>query len=305
MKYQLVLRKFDLDLDKLKKKISLLGGNNVSIDQFSKRLFFESNFNKEKFQDLSEVDKILIEETNKTLFKQESLKNDFLKICKKYIDVNLKIKTYDGVRIPASSIKKKLTNALKSTNIKLNESSESTVLVELLKENGNLFYRILSFNEYKMDDKKMYQNITVLIENPRLVEEISDFLRLCLVFGLKFRVIHKNKKEFLAILNKAKQETKGKLSDFDVKVLNNVNEVKDIKIGFTKYAQKSEKEFIEFLKKNKGKMTFVFGNDTFGLTQETRDNVDYLFSLTPEKQKPLKANQALAYVLGIYSTLNK
>ena len=44
----------------------------------------------------------------------------------------------------------------------------------------------------------------------------------------------------------------------------------------------------------------VFGNDTYGLSQEVRDDLDHCFRLT-ELNKPLKANQALSYVLGIFT----
>jgi len=67
----------------------------------------------------------------------------------------------------------------------------------LFKE-GKIKYRIFTYKEIKSKPKN---NLTVLIENPRLVEEISDFLRLCLIFNLEFKVIHDNKTEFETLLN--------------------------------------------------------------------------------------------------------
>ena len=117
------------------------------------------------------------------------------------------------------------------------------------------------------------------------------------------KVICNNKKEFENLLNKAKKITKGKLSEFNVEVVKDLNEVKGyIKIGFSKHSKKNEKEFVQFIKK-KNKLLFVFGNDTYGLSQGTRDSLDISFSLGPDKNKPMKANQALSYVLGIYTEL--
>ena len=141
-------------------------------------------------------------------------------------------------------------------------------------------------------------NITILIENPRLVEEISDFLRLCLIFKLNLKVIHNNKKEFENLLNKAKKLTKGRLSEFNVEVVKDLKELNYFKIGFSKHAKRNEKDFIKFVKEKKN-LLFVFGNDTFGLSQKVRDDLDASFSLGKDKIKPMKGNQALAYVLGL------
>src|SRR3989344_5998540 len=112
-----------------------------------------------------------------------------------------------------------------------------------------------------------------------------------------------NKKEFETLLNKAKKLTKGKLSEFNVEVIKDLKELDYVKIGFSKHSKKNEKDFVQFVKKNNKRLLFVFGNDTYGLSQKTRDSLDVSFSLGPDKVKPMKANQALAYVLGIYSNL--
>ena len=73
-------------------------------------------------------------------------------------------------------------------------------------------------------------------------------------------------------------------------------------IGFSKHAQKKEIELKEHLKTKKP-LALVFGDDKFGLSQETRDRMDIMFRLTPELKKPLRASHALSYVLGIYTSL--
>ncbi|MBI4158698.1 hypothetical protein HY500_00385 [Candidatus Woesearchaeota archaeon] len=293
MKCQLILKKFDLDLDKLKKKLDHF---QISTDKIANRLQISGNIDLGELQKVSEIDRVLVEEKEASQFKLEDLRKDMSKLGKNKF--HLQIKTYNSVKIPPGSLKKKLYPIIKE-----NENSKNKIILELFKEKEKTFYRIFSYQEKGMQDKSKYSNITVLIENPRLVEEISDFLRLCLIFNLKFKVIHSNKNEFERMLNKAKSMTKGKLSDFKVEVVKDLSKTDGIKIGFSKHAQKDEKEFIEFLKNNNKNLLFIFGNDTFGLTQQARDKLDYSFSLTPDKVKPLKANQALAYILGIYTSL--
>ena len=52
---------------------------------------------------------------------------------------------------------------------------------------------------------------------------------------------------------------------------------------------------------NDAKIALVFGDDKYGLTQETRDKLNYCFRLTPEIKKPLRASHALSYVIGFYT----
>ena|SRR3989344_6352262 len=292
MKYHLILRKFEMDSEKLKKKLAD-NGYNISVDKLSKRIIAIGDGGGLKKPD--EVSVLLKEECFGE-FSQENLRNAVIELGRKFDEVNLRVKAYPGIRIPESAIKKKLAKFFKAGEGGVN------LLVELYNDKG-LKYRILSYENKMAGDKSGYENLAVLVENPRLVEEIGDFLRLCLVFGLKMIVVHDNKDEFTRLLNKAKEATKGRLRGFDVSVFKDLSDVKGyVKIGFSKSAEKGEKDFAEFVKRNRDrKLLLVFGNDTFGLSQNAREKVDVMFHLTPDYQKPLKGNQALAYVLGIYS----
>src|SRR3989344_2159269 len=292
MKCQLVLRKFDLNLGLLKSKINALKGV-VESDFIKDRLNVEiDNYRKLKY--FKEIERILIFEKDMTSFSQESLRESVLRIAGKFKDAKIKIKVYNA-RIPENAIKKKIIKL-----IKFNEDSENNLLIEVFNDKG-MYYRILSFkNEVKLGDKNKYRNLSVLLEHPRLVEDVSDVLRLCLIFGFELKVIHNNKSEFLKLLNKAKSITKGKLSEFNVDVYRDLNEIKNFKkIGFSKNGNENEEKLKSVFKSDE-KILLVFGNDTFGLSQDSRDRVDMLIHLTPDYKKPLKANQALAYILGVY-----
>ncbi len=304
MKYHFILKKFDLKLAVLENKIKSMFKGQLTKDIITNRLEFTGNLDLNKLN-LDEIDVVLLEEKPSSLLKFEDLRNDLLNLAKKYKELNLRVKLYTKINLTASSLKNRLVKYLNKEGINILDSNNN-LLVEIFKDGNKVKYRIFSYKKMINHDKGKYSNITVLIEHPRLVEEISDFLRLCLIFDLNFKVIYNDKRQFQLILNNAKTITKGKLSDFNVDVINNLDEINIIKVGFSKHAKNNEADFIKFLRENKDKdLLFVFGNDLYGLSQKTRDKLDYCFSLTPDKVKPLKANQALAYALGIYTTIKQ
>ncbi|MBS3146937.1 hypothetical protein J4471_04550 [Candidatus Woesearchaeota archaeon] len=305
MKYQFLLKRFNLDINVLKNKLNPFSRGEFTSDNLTNRIQLSGWLNKEKVKNLDEIDIILEEEKQNTPLKFENLRNDLLKIALKHKKVCLRIKQLSSIKISSSVLKKKLENFLINSFIDLQEP-KTTILIELFKENGKVFYRIFSYQSNNIIvEKKQFSNLSVLIENPQGKEEIANFLRLCLIFNLGLLVIHEDKEKFHTLLNNAKKETKGKLSNFNVQVYKSLSDVKGyIKIGFSKHAKLHERDLFQFIDKNKNKkILLVFGNEHFGLTQQTRDKLPFLFCLTEEKIKPLKADQALAYFLGIYNSI--
>lgn len=300
MRYHLVLKRFDFDIETLKKKLVGLGYI-VLRDVVSGGLIAEGKGDGSELLQLSEIDNVLREEKS-GLFQQERLRQDVVALGKRLGSISLRIKMAHGVKIPASILKKKLLKPLHYAGVKV-EDAGVPLLIELYLNKG-IYYRILEpLQEKRVEDKSRYRNLAVLLEHPRLVEEVADVLRICLIFGLKLYVIHNNAKDFERLLNAAKKITKGKLSDFPVEIVKNAHEAGDYgRIGFSKHALRDEKNLKEFFKNAaERKILLVLGNDTYGLSQKSRDELHTLFHLTPDYQKPLKANQALAYVLGLYA----
>src|SRR3989344_3355320 len=133
MKYSLILNKFEIDLNRLKKKLK-----SFEIDKLTGRI------NTDEKVELEEVDKILFLE-NENFFSLEDLRKDISKI--KFNNFNLRVKSY--VKIPSGTIKKKLYPVV---NKKLNENSENNILIELFKE-GKIKYRIFSYKEMKNENE--------------------------------------------------------------------------------------------------------------------------------------------------------
>ena len=94
------------------------------------------------------------------------------------------------------------------------------------------------------------------------------------------------------------KETKGKMKELEYRLIDSAEKVPKeyTRVALTKHATQNEKQLIPQLNK---KTLLMLGNNTFGLTEETRSQAQQSYRLTPHTKKPLKANQALSYVLGL------
>ena len=142
------------------------------------------------------------------------------------------------------------------------------------------------------------EKFIVILENPGSVIEISDFLRICHIFKIPLYFLNTDSK-FNFLLEKAKKMTKGIAYDnFKINIIKEIP--KDfVKVGFSIKASKNEKDLVKIFENKK--IALVFGDEKFGLKQETRDKMNFNIRLTPEIKKPLRASHALSYVLGIYA----
>ena len=290
MKYLIKLNRFNLDKSKLLKKLG-----NPEILEDSEDLLIESKEIKPNFQEINSIYE-LFENWRKLDFRD--LKKSCLAICKnKNIkDYSIKIKFLEKIKISAKSIYKHINPYLKFENINYNENSENIIYIEL-KKDKEIFYRLF-YTKIENKNIKTKYPFTIILENPSLSSEISDFFRLCYIFKMPLIILTKNNIELQVL--KAKKETKGiEYDKFNLKIISEIP--KDlVLVGFTKYAEKNERDLIEVIKKDN--LALVFGDDKYGLTQEVRDKLNYSVRLTPENKKPLRASHALSYVLGIYTS---
>ncbi len=299
MKYIIFLNKFDLNIKKFQDKI-------IAIDNSAKfyndnGLILETNLSLNKLSDREEINKIIELYTEWIeLVSFTKLKEDILKTFKKSkINGTYSVKTnfISPIPISASSIYKKFNSVLKN-NIKYSESPDYTFYIEFIKKNNKKYYRIGIIKNTKIMTYQL-NNITIVLENPTTIEEISDFLSLSYIFKLPLILMTKNND----LVNKAKKLTKNvPYEKLNLKLTYDLP--KDcIKLGFSKHSKDNELKLKEIYLKNKNKkLLLIFGNEKYGLSQELRDKLDYSFHLTPEFKKPLKASQALSYVIGIFTS---
>ncbi len=308
MKLILFLNKFEIDRNILKTKIKELDKNAEFSDE-DNSLLLTTQLKPEGLLNLQEISKVLILSTEWKNFSFKDLKEDCLRLCKNNNIKHFQIETkfYNKIPISNKSIYRHINPYLKHENILFVENG-NVIFIEIKKFEKTLKYRI-SYATQKLWNKSNpaetdFSNIYAVLEEPRLPEEISDFLRLCFIFKIPLIILTKDRSKIEKPLSKAKKITKGiDYENFDLRFLPYLS--KDfIKVGFSKHSINNEKDLINFFKENNDtKMCLVFGNDTYGLSQEVRDDLDYCFRLTPEAKKPLKANQALSYVLGVYAGL--
>jgi len=307
MKLILFLNRFDKDKETIKNKLSKL--NSKIITQEKENLILESN-EINQLLNLQETSKIFKIITDWKTLKFNSLKKDALNSIKESKIKSYKIQTkfHDKIKISAKSVYKHINPYLKHESFQVNEENPEVILyLEFKKENNNILYRIsYSLSKWYSPLNPLnvnYSNFIVIIENPVLVAEVSDFLRLCWIFKIPLYILTKDR-EFERILNKAKVITKGidytKMKLFIIKELPK----EFILVGFSKLARENESDLSRFLSKEKRKIALIFGDDKFGLTQETRDKMNLMFRLTPDTKKPLRASHALSYILGFYMKLN-
>ena len=293
MKYLIKLNKFEIDKIKF---INKLG--NAKILEENDCLLVEGNIN----LNIHEIKEIYELFTDWEKLDFRTLKQDCLNLAKtKNInDYLIKTKFHDKIKISAKSIYKHINPYLKHENISPKEDSKNIIYIEIKKDN-NIYYRI-SYSKIKSKNSLNinFSKFTVILENPRLSSEISDFLRLCYIFKIDLIII--TKENIDKIIKKAKEETKGiDYSNFNLKILDKFPD-NFILVGFSKHAENNERDLIQVL--DKKNLALAFGDDKFGLSQEGRDKMNYMFRLTPENKKPLRASHALSYILGIYVSKN-
>ncbi len=289
MKYLLILNKFEISKEILKNEIkNILNDANVYEDN---GLILETNQDINAVLYFEEIEKILPMYKDWQKFEFKSFKENFNLNIKNYL---VKIKFLSRVPISSKSLIKKINSILKSHDEK---NPENIIYIEFIKKQNIPYYKIFIvpdnyWEKFKMQ-KKNY-NIEIVLDDPQDKEEIKDFLRLCYIFNLNLNILVNN----INLINKAKQEAKG--IPYENFTLNINKKLDGIKIGFSINSKLDENNFREFYSKNKNKkITLIFGNEKFGLTQEMRDKLDCSFRLTKETKKPLRASHALAYLLGL------
>ena len=303
MKVLIFLARFELDREKVKKKVG--GEKNVVFKDVKEGFEVEGNLDLDKIKSLEEVEKIVLLKSDWKEFSFQSVKKDSLEALKEENKMyKIKVKFEDKIPISAKSLYKHINPYLKHEEFVPDEENWNTLLyLEIKKENAKILYRI-GISKRKWWEKAVafkvnMENLNVVLENPSLKEEVSDFLRLCWIFKLPLIIVTKNK-EFEKVLKKAREETKGiEEEKLKIKIVEKFP-TDGVLVGFSKHAVKNEKDLKEFFKKRE-KIYLVFGDDKFGLTQEARESMNVSFRLTPEAKKPLRASHALAYILGLYA----
>lgn len=304
MQFTVFLNRFDKDRDVIEKKLENSGVRIISEEDNS--LVVEC-LNADRILGMQETARVFKIITNWKPLNFKRMNEDCLKAICESNRKNYRIQTkfLQKIEISAKSVYKHINPYLKHEGFVVNEDKADVILyVEFMKAKNEIMYRVSYSLDYWYNivgsSGVQYSRFSVIIENPTVVEEVSDFLRLCWIFKIPLIIVTKNK-DFAKLLKKAKEITKGiDYEMFNIEILDSMPRGYTL-VGFSKLARENETELKEFFKKDNGRIALVFGDDKFGLSQEARDKMDCMFRLTPELKKPLRASHAFSYVLGFFT----
>jgi tRNA G18 (ribose-2'-O)-methylase SpoU len=308
MRFIIFLNRFEKDTSVLAKKISGLGGK--IIEDNGKELIVDAG-SAEGLVSLSEAGWVAQPVSGWEVmrgFDFSGVKENVLAAMKESGAEGYAIRTkfHDKTKFSSKNVYKHLNPFLKKEGFHFDEKSGVIIYVEFKRDENKVLCRV-SYSKDLLQKKLSaagvdYSCFAVAIENPSLADEVSDFLRLCWIFKMPLYVVTKDK-DFGKVMSKAKEITKGIV--YEQMKLEVVEQMPKgyVLVGFSKLASQNESELKQFILGKKEKVCLVFGDDKFGLTQEARDRMDFMFRLTPETKKPMRASHALSYVLGIYTSM--
>lgn len=303
MDYLLFLHKYEMDRTRMTKKLKALGARNIQEEE--KGLFVQGNFTITDLTQLGEIREVYLLTTTWEKFGFVAMKKASLNALKDRPQKTYTIKTrfYQKIPLSARSIYKHVNPYLKHEGFHVVTDNPAVILyIEFKKEHEQLFYRVgIQPSEALKKNHALripMETLAVALEEPELVTEIADFIRVCYIFKLDLYILTKNEK-MPQWVERAKRDVKGIAPEFTVFITPELPKGY-VKIGFTKHAKANEKNMQEYFTQPK-RTLLIFGNDKYGLSQHIREQLDYTYRLTPELKKPLRASHALSYVLGFYT----
>jgi len=137
----------------------------------------------------------------------------------------------------------------------------------------------------------------LLIESPKTIGEISDFVRLSKTFKMKVFISTLNDPDCTRAIAEFKN-----LSSFEKANVEIIQFSDDLKkeytlVGFSLWG-KDNLSSLNNLKTDSKKLLFLFGNEKRGLKKNTMDMCDKVVKIGENSSEPLRATQAAAFGLG-------
>lgn len=290
----LLLERFDFDKNKLLAKLSGLG----EVVSRSKYLELRGKFSVSDLRVFSEIKRIIIIDVGWKRLDMKDLKHDCLRVLSRHKFKNYRVKTgfLDKIALSQKSVIKMINPFVKHEGFVPSEDSKNVLFIEFKKDRKDVFYRVGVFKEKELRSSGIdYSKFIVVVEEPRLVEELSDFIRVSHIFRLPLYIVTKDK-GMQVLIGRALKITKG-IVEPDIHIASKPPDC--FLIGFSKLGDRTEKDLKILF--NKEKIGLLFGNDTYGLSNDMRQRASILCHLTPDFKKPLRGSQALSYVLGLFT----
>jgi len=287
MQYTLKLRRFEMDFSKLKSKLKE-ADKNIVIQKNDSEIIIDTELLETELKKFSEIEKISKIQTIWKPFSSKTLKEDLLASAR-YNTYQLQINFQNKIPMSKKSLYKRINPYLKHERKLFSETSPNIIVIDI-KKDKEIKYRISTKTEVQQETPQI-NNIIIALESPTLKEEIQDILRIAYIFKIPIAFINAKKQ----LIESAKKAEKG-IPYKDLIILEELPKEYAL-VGFSRHAYLNEENFLETYK-SKEKVCLVFGNEKFGLSQDLRDKMNYIFRLQ-NSTKPFKASQAVSYVMGL------
>jgi len=137
----------------------------------------------------------------------------------------------------------------------------------------------------------------LLIESPKTIGEISDFVRLSKTFKLKIFISTLNDPDCARAIAEFKKSNSFDKADIEIIQFSDDLKKDYALVGFSLWGRQTINDLKTIDQKNK-KLLFLFGNEKRGLKKSTMDMCNLVIKIGENSSEPLRATQAAAYALG-------
>jgi len=137
----------------------------------------------------------------------------------------------------------------------------------------------------------------LLIESPKTIGEISDFVRLSKTFKTKIFISTLNDPDCARAIAEFKKSNTFDKADIEIIQFSDDLKKDYTLVGFSLWGRQTVIDLKRIDQKSK-KLLFLFGNEKRGLKKSTMDMCDLVIKIGENSSEPLRATQAAAYALG-------
>jgi tRNA(Leu) C34 or U34 (ribose-2'-O)-methylase TrmL len=194
---------------------------------------------------------------------------------------------------------------------------EPDFLLELHKGNDGELYGRLGRTILTWSSRThRFEEIELVLAEPFTRQEVADFLRLGICFGVKLCLIFDEIADGEALVKKAAAFSKGidKIRQIEIMSTNDflsrkARHADDWRIlAFSLWARNDDLDLLTFFQEyissrlRSGAFTrfsLLFGNERAGISRDLRKVCDKTFHVGPAMSEPLRASQACAYALAL------
>ena len=142
----------------------------------------------------------------------------------------------------------------------------------------------------------------LLIESPKTIGEISDFVRLSKTFKMKVFISTLNDPDCARAISEFKSLNSFEKADVEIIQFSDDLKKDYVLVGFSLWGKDKVSSLYSLNSGTKNKkLLFLFGNEKRGLKKSTMDICDKVIKIGDASSEPLRATQAAAFALGYLS----